>query len=155
MNYRLTVTAAIATALASISLYSLVSGALWFWMGAGAAALVGAVGALTRRRPLPALVAVLASLAGLLVYLTVLFAGPEAWARVVPTGSSLHHLWSLVGQGMADSAKYTPPAPPRPGILLLTVAGIGIVAVAVDLLAVRLRRPASAGLPLLCFSAYR
>ncbi len=149
MKYRLTVTAAIATALASISLYSLVSGALWFWMGAGAAAVVGAVGALTRRRPLPPLVAALASLAGLLVYLTVLFAGSEALARVVPTGSSLHHLWSLVGQGIADSAKYTPPAPARHGILLLTVAGIGIVAVAVDLLAVRLRRPASAGLPLL------
>src|ERR1039457_2443616 len=53
MSYRMTVTAAIATALASISLYSLVSGALWFWAGAGAAAVVGAVGALTRGRPLP------------------------------------------------------------------------------------------------------
>ena len=149
MSYRMTVTAAIATALASISLYSLVSGALWFWAGAGAAAVVGAVGALTRRRPLPALVAVMASLAGLLVYLTVVFAGPEALARVVPTGSSLHHLWSLARRGFADSARYTPPAPPWPGILLLTVAGIGIIAVAVDLLAVRLRRPAAAGLPLL------
>jgi hypothetical protein len=149
MNYRVTVTAAIATALASVSLYSLVSGALWFWAGAGAAAVVGAVGALTRRRPLPALAGVLASLAGLLVYLTIVFAGPEALARVLPTWSSLHHLWWLAGQGMADSAKDTPPTPPWPGILLLTVAGIGIIAVAVDLLAVRLRRPAAAGLPLL------
>ncbi|MFC7733146.1 transglutaminase family protein [Actinomadura keratinilytica] len=39
--------------------------------------------------------------------------------------------------------------PPLPGIMLLAVAGIGLVAVLVDLLAVRLRRAAPAGLPLL------
>lgn len=149
MNHRLTVTAAIATALASISLYPLLSGSRWFWTGAGAAAMVGAVGTLTRRRALPALVAAIASLAGLLLYLTIVFAGPEALARVVPTGASLRHLWWLARQGMAESAKYSPPAPDRHGLMLLAVAGIGIVAAAVDLLAVRLRRPATAGLPLL------
>jgi transglutaminase-like putative cysteine protease len=149
MNHRLTATAAVATALASISLYPLLSGTSWFWGGVGAAVVAGLVGTLTRRRVLPAVVCVLASLAGLLLYLTILFAGPEALARVVPTGSSLRHLWWLAGQGLDESARYSPPVPAHYGILLLTVAGIGITAVAADLLAVRLRRPAVAGLPLL------
>ncbi len=46
-------------------------------------------------------------------------------------------------------AKYAPPVPARTGIYLLATAGIGIVAAATDLVAVRLRRPALAGLPLL------
>jgi transglutaminase-like putative cysteine protease len=149
MNHRLTVTAAIATALASISLYPLLSGTSWFWGGAGAAAVAGLVGTLTRRRVLPVVVCVLASLAGQLLYLTILFAGPQAWARVVPTRSSLYHLWWLARQGLDESARYSPPVPPQHGILLLTVGGIAITAVAADLLAVRLRRPAVAGLPLL------
>jgi transglutaminase-like putative cysteine protease len=149
MNHRLTVTAAIATVLASVSLYPLLSGSRWFWMGAGAAGAAGAVGTLTRRRALPVLVVVIASLAGLLVYLTILFAGPEALARVVPTRSSLAHLWWLARQGLAESSSFAPPVPERHGLLLLTVAGIGIIAVGVDLLAVRLRRPAIAGVPLL------
>ena len=149
MTHRLTMTAAIATVLASVSLYPLLSGTSWFWAGAGAAAVVAAVGTLTRRRVLPALVCALASLAGLLFYLTVLFAGPEAFARVVPTRSSVRHLWWLAGQGLAESARYSPPVPARNGILLLTAGGIGITAAAVNLLAVRLRRPAAAGLPLL------
>ena len=50
---------------------------------------------------------------------------------------------------MTETSKYAPPVPPRPGIVLLTVAGIGLVAVLTDVLAVRLHRPALAGLPLL------
>jgi transglutaminase-like putative cysteine protease len=149
MNHRLTATAAIATVLASISLYPLISGASWFWPSAGAAVVAAGVGTLTRRRVLPVLVCAAASLAGLLLYLTNLFAGPEALARIVPTGSSLHHLWWLAGRGLDGTARYSPPVPPTPGILLLTVGGVGITAVATDLLAVRLRRPAIAGLPLL------
>ena len=50
---------------------------------------------------------------------------------------------------MAETSKHVPPVPPRPGIVLLTVAGIGLVAALTDVLAVRLHRSAIAGLPLL------
>ena len=70
-------------------------------------------------------------------------------ARIVPTGASLHHLWWLAQLGLDGTARFAPPAPATAGILLLTVAGIGMTAVATDLLAVRLHRPAVAGLPLL------
>ena len=50
---------------------------------------------------------------------------------------------------MHDASRYAPPAPDRPGLLLLAAGGVGIAAVAADLIAVRLRSTALAGLPLL------
>ena len=95
--------------------------------------------------PLCAAIGVLA----LLLYLDVLvfqraIAGPDHPDRGLPapfvaTGPA----------GLDGTARFAPPAPAGHGILLLTVAGIGVIAVATDLLAVRLRRPAVAGLPLL------
>ena len=61
----------------------------------------------------------------------------------------MHHLRLLVAQATAETSKYAPPIPPRPGIVLVTAAGIGLVAALTDVLAVRLYRPAIAGLPLL------
>jgi transglutaminase-like putative cysteine protease len=149
VNARLTVAAAVATVLASIALYPLLDGGMWFWDGVAAVIVVGAVGAATRRRAIPAVLCFLAAIGALVLYLNVAFAGRQSWAGLVPTGSSLHHLQVLISQAMAETSKDAPPVPPRPGILLLTVGGIGLVAVLTDLLAVRLHRPAIAGLPLL------
>jgi transglutaminase-like putative cysteine protease len=149
MNTRLTVAAAIATVLASIALYPLLAGGIWFWDGIGVVIVVAAVGAATRGRAIPAILCLLAALGAELLYLNVVFAGRQSWAGLVPTGASMRHLQALLHQAMAETHKYAPPVPPRPGITLLTVAGIGLVAVLTDLLAVRLHRPAIAGLPLL------
>jgi transglutaminase-like putative cysteine protease len=149
MNTRLTVAAAVATVLASIALYPLLAGGTWFWGGIGAAIVVAAVGAATRRRAIPAVLCFLAALGAVLLYLNAVFAGRQSWAGLVPTGASMHHLQVLLHQAMHDTHKYAPPVPPRPGITLLTVAGIGLVAILTDVLAVRLHRPALAGLPLL------
>ena len=149
MNQRLTVAAAAATIAASLSLYPLVSGWLWFWEGAGAVTVVALAGALTRLRALPAVAGPLAGLAVVLLYLNVLFASAQSVAGLIPTRASLAHLWQLAARGLAETDQFAPPAPARHSILILTVAGIGVIAVATDLLAVRLRRPAVAGLPLL------
>jgi hypothetical protein len=150
-RHRLTIAAAAATLLASIALYSVVAGSSWFWASAGAVVLVALAGAGTQaaRRVIPAVACLAAALAVLLLYVNILFAGAQSGARVIPTGASLHHLWRLAGRGLAETSRFAPPVPPRPGVLLLTVAGIGIIAALTDLLAVRLRRPALAGLPLL------
>jgi hypothetical protein len=50
---------------------------------------------------------------------------------------------------------YEPPVPSSPGVILLAAGGIGLMAVATDLLAVRLRSPAIAGLPLLALYCVR
>jgi hypothetical protein len=149
VNTRLTVAAGIATVLASIALYPLLAGGTWFWGGVGAVIVVGAVGAATRRRAIPAVLCFLAAIGAEFLYLNAVFAGRESWGGLLPTSASLHHLQLLLKQAMHDTHKYAPPVPPRPGIMLLTVAGIGLVGVLTDVLAVRLHRPAIAGLPLL------
>jgi transglutaminase-like putative cysteine protease len=149
VSQRLTVAAAVATAAASLSLYPLVSGWLWFWEGAGAVAVIALAGALTRLRVVPWVFSAAAGLAALLLYLNVLFASAQSLGRLIPTATSLGHLWRLGRFGLDETARFAPPAPAGHAILLLTVAGIGAVAVATDLLAVRLHRPAVAGLPLL------
>lgn len=149
MNARLTLAAAIATVLASIALYPLLDSGQWFWNGIGAAIVVAVVGVATRRRAIPAVLCFLAAVGGLFLYLNMVFAGRQSWAGLAPTGASLQHLRLLLKQAMTETSKYAPPVPARPGIVLLTVAGIGLVAVLTDVLAVRLHRPAIAGLPLL------
>jgi hypothetical protein len=149
MNARLTVAAAAATVLASIALYPLLDGGMWFWVGMGAVIVVAAVGAATRRRTIPAIVCFAAAIAGEFVYLNFLFAHHQSWAGVVPTGASVHHLRLLVAQATTETSKFAPPVPDRPGIVLVTAAGIGLVGALTDVLAVRLHRPALAGLPLL------
>jgi transglutaminase-like putative cysteine protease len=149
VNTRLTVAAGIATVLASIALYPLLAGGTWFWGGVGAVIVIGAVGAATRRRAIPAVLCFLAAIGAEFLYLNAVFAGRESWGGLLPTNASLHHLQLLLKQAMNETSKYAPPVPPRPGIVLLTVAGIGLVGVLTDVLAVRLHRPAIAGLPLL------
>lgn len=194
MNVRLTVTAAVAVVLASVSVYPLVQGAGWFWGGVGAVLVAAAAGAATRLSAVPtavfatalALIAffplftgpsnvwhalgallvaaavasasgrpvlrlsgcLVAYLAALLLYLNATFAGRQSLAALLPTRASLHHLGSLVSQGLALRA-YAPPVPGSHGAVLLAAGGIGLMAVLTDLLAVRLRSPAIAGLPLL------
>jgi TgpA N-terminal domain/Transglutaminase-like superfamily len=148
-SHRRTLAAAIATVLASISLYPIFTGApLWFWDGLGAVLVVAAVGTLTRLRRLPVTACLAAGAAGLLLYLNAVFSSGSLLG-VLPTGASLRVLWDLAGQGFSESAHYAPPVPQLNGMLLLAVGGIGITALLTDLIAVRLQSAALAGLPLL------
>jgi transglutaminase-like putative cysteine protease len=149
VNTRLTVAAGIATVLASIALYPLLRTGSWFWGGIGAVIVASGIGAATRRRPLPAAVCFLAALGGEFLYLNAVFAHQQSWAGVVPTGASVHHLGVLTAQATGEISNATPPVQGAPGIVLAVVAGIGLVGALTDLIAVRLHRPAIAGLPLL------
>jgi transglutaminase-like putative cysteine protease len=149
MNYRLTLAAAAATMLASTALYSLFAGQSWFWAGAGATLVAAGTGALTRLRPLPVIVCLAAGLAALLLYLNLVFAAARSLLGVIPTAGSLSQLREVAAQGMVDADRFSPPVPITPGLLLLATAGIGLAAVATDILGVRLRGSAVAGLPLL------
>jgi transglutaminase-like putative cysteine protease len=194
MNPKLTVTAAIAVILASVSVYPLIYGLTWFWAGAGAVVIVAAAGILTRLPPAQAglaaaALALLAScpllisaawygkaaglvivaaaaasatrprifralgciltyLTALLIYLNIAFATAKSLGGIVPTSASLHHLGYLASRGLAARTQ-VPPVSASAGVILLAAGGIGLVAVLTDLLAVRLRSPALAGLPLL------
>ncbi|MFI6497545.1 transglutaminaseTgpA domain-containing protein [Nonomuraea typhae] len=150
---RLSVAAAVATFCAAILLHPLFEGGAWFWGSFGAVLTVLAASAISGRLSLPAWAAGLLSLAGLGIFLTAAFAGDKAWALVVPTRGSVAELAGLLGTGWADIQRFAAPVPgDNPGIALLTTGGVGIIAVAVDLLAARLRRAALAGLPMLALA---
>ncbi|MGP7996988.1 MAG: transglutaminaseTgpA domain-containing protein [Streptosporangiaceae bacterium] len=149
MSNRMTLAAALATLAASFSVYPVVAGWHWFWIGIGAITSVAVAGALTRLRRLPVVLCALAELAALLLYVNVQFASTRSVGRLLPTWASLDHLRVLASQGFQDAGRFASPAPAYPAILVLAVTGIGLIAVATDLIAVRLRRPAAAGLPLL------
>ncbi len=194
MNHRLTIAAAVAVILASVSIFSLINGAAWYFQASGAVIVVALAGTLTRISPVPAaagasVLAVIATvpmlaaespflkaagaglillcvasasglrplravaglvtyLAALLIYLNLLQAGAQSFLRLIPTPQSLHHLAKLVGDG-STAGRFAPPVPAHHGVILLAAGSIGLVAIAVDFLAVRLHRPAIAGLPLL------
>ncbi len=140
--------AAIATILAILAVAPLLVSPAWYWEVLGMAIVICAAGSVTRLRLLPAVASATTYLAGLLLYLNVVFAGPESVGWIVPTKASLRHLWSMADQGLSERA-FAPPVPGTHGVMLLAAAGIGLMAVATDLIAVRLRSPAIAGLPLL------
>ncbi|GII67056.1 transglutaminase [Sphaerisporangium krabiense] len=146
---RLPIAAALATAAVSLTLYPLFREGDWFWTGMGAILVVGAVSVLTTRPAVPRWLGPPLGLLMLGLYLNMVFAADHSWGRVVPTAESLVALAGLLGEGFADIQRYAAPVPANPGITLLTAGGVGLIALAVDLLAVRLRRAAPAGLPLL------
>ncbi|GAA3803073.1 DUF3488 and transglutaminase-like domain-containing protein [Sphaerisporangium flaviroseum] len=146
---RLPIAAGLATAAVSISLYPLFSGGTWFWAGMGAIIVVAAASALTTRHTVPRWLGPPFELVMLWLYLTVVFAGEETWAWIVPTKDTVVALADLLREGFDDIQRYAAPVPSSPGISLLTAGGIGLIALLVDLLAVRARRAALAGLPLL------
>ncbi|MDQ2815171.1 MAG: DUF3488 and transglutaminase-like domain-containing protein, partial [Actinomycetota bacterium] len=149
LNRRMTVTVAVAAALTSTVLYPVFTDSLFFASSLGAILTVAVIGALTRLRSVPVFACLAASVISLVLYLNLVFEARHSLLFVIPTPTSLSRLWDLVGAGLSDAKRYAPPVPNLPGLLFLTVAGVGITAVVADLIAVRLRSTALAGLPLL------
>ncbi|HEX3310042.1 MAG TPA: transglutaminaseTgpA domain-containing protein, partial [Streptosporangiaceae bacterium] len=149
VNVRMTVVAGVACLLAAIDLLPLFDDTLWFVIAIGAVIVIGATGTLTRLRPLPSGACLAAGIVALLLYLNLIFEVRHSWALVIPTPGSVSRLWDLIGTGIHDANRYAPPAPHRPGLLLLAAGGVGLTAVFADWIAVRLRSAALAGLCLL------
>jgi transglutaminase-like putative cysteine protease len=148
----MTITAAVACVLVSTAMTPLFFSPLWFAAAAGAVFTAAGAGTLTRLRAprIPPVLACLAvGVAALLLYLNLLFEGRHSLLYVIPTPASLARLWNLAGAGVAEAHICNQPAPDLPGLILLAAAGTGITAVVTDLIAVRLRSAAPAGLPLL------
>ena len=107
-----------------------------------------------RLRLLQVLACPIAYLSALLIYLNAVLAARQSIAGFIPTQASLSYLSSLVSQGLGERY-FEPPVTSTSGIVLVAAAGIGLMAAATDLLAVRLRSPAIAGLPLLALYCVR
>ncbi len=102
----------------------------------------------TGRRVLRGFAIMASYLAALLIYLNLVFASAASIARIIPSRHSLAVLGHMVPRAF-DDFKYSPPVPDIRPVSLVAAAGIGLIAIIVDIVAVELRRPALAGVPLL------
>ncbi|PZG01269.1 transglutaminase family protein [Micromonospora deserti] len=141
--------AAAATLLAAAPLSAIFERWTWLIQATIAVAVVAAVAALTRLARMPLWGQVLGMLAGLTLALTWLFPGGTELLGFVPTPATFGHFAELLGGSVEDMRSYGVKVPDTDPLLFITVLGIGGVAVVVDVLAVGLRRPALAGLPML------
>jgi transglutaminase-like putative cysteine protease len=146
---RLPVSAAVATILASLCLGGTFLTGSWFFPATFAVLLTIGGAELARRTSMPRSLVPVAGLAALLVYVVLRYAHAEAYFGVIPNRAALEHLQHLAAAGQTDISRYAAPIAVSDGIEFLVVAGVGLVALAVDTLAVTMRRAALSGLALL------
>lgn len=127
----------------------LLRGSWWWWMMALVAAVVLVGSGLLRRVGLARALVPVAGLAILLASLTLFFGGGSGLLWLIPTPQTLGVLQDLIATGSESIAQQSVPAEVTGGILFLLAAGAGLIAVLMYVLAVTLRVPALAGVPVL------
>jgi transglutaminase-like putative cysteine protease len=143
------VVAAAATVLAAAPLSAIFESWTWLIESVIAVAVVAGVAALTRLVRAPLWAQVMGMLAGLLLALTWLFPSGSELLTFLPAPGTLSHFADLLTGSLQDMRSYGVEVPDTDPLLFIAVLGVGAVAVLVDVLAVGLRRPALAGLPML------
>ncbi|WP_328912909.1 MULTISPECIES: transglutaminase family protein [unclassified Streptomyces] len=146
---RLTVCAVAASMLAACALLPLATPNGWIIRALLCVCLQAGVGAAGRRVPLARPLTVLAQAIVSLIVLTMMFTARQALGGILPGPSALRQLGRLVQDGINDVSSFAIPAPVTPGIKLLLVGGVLLIALAVDAIAVTYDSAAPAGLPLL------
>jgi transglutaminase-like putative cysteine protease len=144
---RLGLVAAGATVFASAPLATIFDTWTWLLQVLLTVVMIAGAAVLTRTLRFPSWAQALGMVAALLITLTWIF--PSGHELLVPTPATLAHFGELFQQAGEDTRSYAVPVPDRDGLLFVTVLGIGVVAIVVDLLAAVFRRPALAGLPML------
>jgi transglutaminase-like putative cysteine protease len=147
-RHHIALVAAAATMLAALPIGSIF--ATWNWLflvGITVAAICG-TGMAVRAARGPVWVQAVGMSGALLLVLTWLFpSGSELF--FLPTPATIANFASLINEAGTQIQQEAIPVPDLNGISFLTTAGIGLVAILVDLFAVGLRKPALAGLPML------
>ncbi|HEX8631971.1 MAG TPA: transglutaminaseTgpA domain-containing protein [Catenuloplanes sp.] len=146
---RLGFVAAAATLLAAAPLSAIYDQWTWLLRCLITVALIAAAAAVSRSLRAPVWAQVLAMCGALLLVLTWMFPSDEEFLALLPSPDTFAWFGSLVTQAGDDMRGFGVPVPDRQALLFITVLGVGGVAIVVDVLAVGLRRPALAGLPML------
>jgi len=150
---RLTLAAAMASLLCSASLSGAFDSIAWLPFVAGAIVVVALAALLVRAVRLPALLEPVAAGIGLVGYLTAVFGKGTGLLHVLPDGATVGALQEQVRAGLTDIQQLAAPVPVHHGLMLITAAGVGMVALLTQTLADPAGRPAVAGLPLLALFA--
>ncbi|MFI6150178.1 DUF3488 and DUF4129 domain-containing transglutaminase family protein [Streptomyces sp. NPDC051109] len=146
---RVTLFAMLATLLTSWSLAALVDSSGWVLEAGVLLAVQSAVGAGVRRVPLGRTLTVASQVLVSLLVLMFLFAGKGESTGTGAMAYLVTDFGALFQRGVQDVGEFAIPAPLTDGIRLLLLAGVLVIGLLVDLLAVTLRTAAAAGLPLL------
>jgi transglutaminase-like putative cysteine protease len=150
---QLTLAAGVAVALAMSALFPVYEGSSWLRSSLGAVLMVVVAGLVSRRLGIPRPLQPVLALAQLTGYLLVVFVGDTLSYGVLPTSRSGDAVQALWDQAQGNVQHYGPPVPVSRGLVMLTAAGVGAVALVVDLIAVVLERAAVSGLALLVLLA--
>ncbi|HEX6968518.1 MAG TPA: DUF3488 and transglutaminase-like domain-containing protein [Micromonosporaceae bacterium] len=151
MNVRLRIglVAGAATLLSAAPLSAIFDRLTWFVQALIVVALIAAVGATARVLQAPVWAQALGMFGTLVVTLAWLFPSGQELFGIVPTTGTFARFGELLGTSVDDIRRHVIPVPDTDALLFIAVAGIGLVAIVVDLVVVELRRPALAGLPML------
>jgi len=155
MNQRrhLSLVAAAATLMAAAPLDVLYKDWSWLVISVFVIGVVCAVSIGTRALRLPVWSQPLAGTVAVIVTVTLLTARSDAIAGLIPGPAAWARFGQLLSDAGADIRTEAIPVDSDPGLLMVTALGVGLVAVLVDLFAVGLRRPATAGLLMLAVYA--
>jgi transglutaminase-like putative cysteine protease len=127
----------------------LLRGSGWWFAMAFVAGVVLCSGALLRRWGTPPSLVPVAMAGVLLVTVTFFFGEGTGLLWLLPTPDTFGHFHDLIDGGIQSIEQQSTPAVATDGIVFLLVCGAGLVAVLMDILAITLRWPALAGLPML------
>ena len=144
---RLGLVAASATLLSAAPVSSIFESWKWLLECIFAVGLIAGAALLARTLRFPTWAQALSMIMALLFALTWMF--PSGHEILIPQPATFAHFAELFSQAGQDTRAYGVPVPDREGLLFVTVFGIGLVSIAVDLLTVVARKPALAGLPML------
>ncbi|GGN04002.1 hypothetical protein FHR83_001183 [Actinoplanes campanulatus] len=144
---RLGLVAAAATLLAAAPLSSIFKDWTWLMQCLLTVLLIQGAAVATRTFRFPTWAQTVSMVAAFVLSLTWLF--PSGGEFFIPQPDTFGHWMDLIHQAGEDTRSYGVPVPDRDGLLFVTVFGVGVVAIAVDLLTAVFRRPALAGLPML------
>ncbi|HET7304462.1 MAG TPA: DUF3488 and transglutaminase-like domain-containing protein [Segeticoccus sp.] len=140
--------AAAATVVSAWPVTTLLQGHAWFGRGLLLVLVVAGTGMLARAARVPGWLVVVGQVVLVVLVTAWLFTTGQLW-HGLPGPESFDRAVALVTEAIRSMNRYAAPAPATPGLVFITVGLFGLVAVAVDYLAVTRRTPAVAGLPLL------
>jgi transglutaminase-like putative cysteine protease len=120
----------------------------WFWPSVFAAGVAFGAGWVARRLDVPAVLSPAVSLLALVALLGIVFHSGTTTAGI-PSAATMRAIGESLQQSWRDVRELAAPASPTNALTLLATSGVFLVAMLVDLIVFRIRRPAAAGLPLL------
>ncbi|MGW0229094.1 transglutaminase TgpA family protein [Actinopolymorpha singaporensis] len=146
---RRSLAAFLATVFASLALFPAYATTEWLWSAVLAALFVTTIGFVLRQVGTPRLLVPLGQLAALGWAFVLVYAPHDLRFGFLPTGESVLALAHRINDGLLIVVRYAAPVPYDADLVMVTAIGIGLVAIAVDLLAATYRLTPWAGLPLL------